>query len=84
MLCSDRTRFVLTFTALSSAFCLGEFLFFGLLVFFMLKRAKPAAVAAEALAGEAAVTDAAAPVLTFALPLDLDEELLSAWSQLAF
>lgn len=41
----------------------------------MLKRAKPAAVAAEALADEAAVTDAAVPVLAFALPLDPDEEL---------
>ena len=41
----------------------------------MLKRAKPAAVAAEALAEEAAVTDAAVPGLTFALPLDPDEEL---------
>ena len=44
------------------------------LFFFMLKSAKPAAVAAEALADEGAAAEPAAPLVlvAFALPLPLD------------
>lgn len=45
------------------------------LVFFMLRRAKPAAAAAEALVDEAVLVGAAAPVLELMLPPDpVDEE----------
>jgi hypothetical protein len=44
------------------------------LVFFMLKRAKPAAVAADALEDEGVVADSAAPALAFVLPLDPGED----------